>query len=183
MDEFWWYESTDAYRMLEALWELPHRDVRALEYKLHGYYLACCHAIWELLPDEDSRWGVETAERYLAGEIDAKELNRINYDVEGAAFNIDYNCEPEMIERWVEQVRSMPEQRLRAMLHPPGAKWNIEPRELLKRAAYFADYAMLYSKLTPSRCAPPKNYAPFLSAKLLREFVGNPFRSECCTRA
>ncbi len=181
MDELWWYETTDAYRMLEALWRQPHRDVRILKYNLHRYYLACCRAIWELIPDEDIRWGIEIGEQYLVGEIDAKELNRINYYVEGAAFNIDYNCDPEAIEQWVDQLRSMPKQHLRVLLHSHETNWDIEPRELLKRAAYFADFAMMYSELLTGG-VPPESYAPFLSAKLLRQFVGNPFRSECCTR-
>jgi hypothetical protein len=45
---------------------------------------------------------------------------------------------------------------------------------LLKRAAYFADFAMIYPSLTP-KGPPPKSYYPFLSAELLREFVGYSF--------
>src|SRR5262245_21057460 len=75
-------------------------DRDLLERRLHTYYLACCRRIWRLLPQEASRRGVELGEQYLAGQISAEELDRANYHVEGAAFNIDYNSEPENIERW-----------------------------------------------------------------------------------
>ncbi len=130
MDEMWCYETTDAYRMLEAIWSVPHSDVKALKHNLHLYYLACCRSIWTLLPQEDSRWGVETGERIASGEIDDEELRIIKYWVEGAAFNIDCDCEPEeSIAQIVEDVSRMPKQQLRSMLHPHDVDWNIEPRE------------------------------------------------------
>jgi len=35
------------------------------------------------------------------------------------------------------------------MLHPPDAADQIETRELLKRAAYFAHYAIVSAGITP----------------------------------
>lgn len=50
---------------------------------------------------------------------------------------------------------------------------EIEPRELLKRTAYFEDYAMIYPSLSPKR--PPRViYRPFLSATVLRQHIGYP---------
>jgi hypothetical protein len=62
---------------------------------------------------------------------------------------------------------------LRAMLHPPGTADEVEPRELLLRAAYFADYAMIYPSLRPHG-PPPGSYRPFLSAEVLRRHVRFP---------
>lgn len=201
MTEAEWLESNDAGAMLEFLWErqgIQRREIdrckidlrfggvvreseplqntiASLDRQLHRFYVASCRAIWRLLPQEDSRRGVELAEQYLAGKAAAEELNKFNWYVEGAAFNIDYNVDSEAVNRWVEEVRAIPEAELRSMLHPPEIALEIEPRELLKRAAYFVDFAMTYPSLTP-KGPPPKSDYPFLSAALLREFVGNPFR-------
>jgi hypothetical protein len=118
---------------------------------------------------------VEVAERYLEGEATDDELKEIDWDVEGAAFNIDYNCDRAAIEGWVEEGRAIPEAEHRAMLHPPGAAAEVDTRELLMRAAYFADFAVIYPHLEPKRGV-PDSYVPFLSAALLRDLFGNPFR-------
>ena len=146
-----------------------------LERQLHRYYLACCRAIWMLLPQEESRRGVEIGEQYLLGQITDEELNRLNWHVEGAAFTIDYNCKPEEIAIWVEKVRQLSPSELGALLHPTRTTWDINERELLTHAAYFADFAMIYPQLT-QREVPPKSYAPFLSADLLRNHIDDPFR-------
>ena len=62
---------------------------------------------------------------------------------------------------------------MRSMLHPSESADEIDPRELLKRAAYFADYAMIYPSLSPQG-PPPDSYRPFLSADVLRQYVGYP---------
>lgn len=99
MTEAEWLNSNDAYCMLKALWQIPQHDLSKLQRQLHRYYLACGRAIWRLLPQEDSRLGIEVGEQYLAGKVNDKELNRVNWYVEGAAFTIDYNTEPEAIKR------------------------------------------------------------------------------------
>jgi hypothetical protein len=48
---------------------------------------------------------------------------------------------------------------------------------LLKRAAYFVDYAMVYPSLSPMG-PPPASYRSFLSARVLREHVGSPAHPE-----
>lgn len=69
----------------------------------------------------------------------------------------------------------IPKVELCALLHPPETAFTIESLELLKRAAYFADYAMIYPSFI-TKGPPAKHHALFLSAELLREFVGKPFR-------
>ena len=140
---------------------------------LHRFYLASCRGVWRLLPQDGSRYSVELAERFLAGVATAQEVNEANYYAEGAAFCIDYDTAPQEIARWVEEVRAIPDAELRSMLHGAEAADEVEPRELLKRAAYFADYAMIYPSLSPQG-PPPETYRLFLSAAVLRQHVEYP---------
>ena len=194
MIETEWNSCADAGAMLAFLWQQQGASIYPVETRfggdmrspsashgrgadvdraLHRFYLASCRGIWALLPQEASRRGVEMAEQFLAGTVSAAALTEFNYHVEGAAFCIDYNTDPIGIDRWVAEVRALPAAELRRILHPPEVADEIETRELLKRAAYFADYAMLYSSLTP-KGPPPTNYRIFLSADVLREYVGYP---------
>ena len=173
MTEQEWLESADARRMLEALWELYRGEELVLIPKLHRYLLACCRRISRILPDEYSRRGVDVAERRFLGKGSREEFRRARWECEGAAFNIDYDCDPPQIQRWVEQTQAIPREELAALLFPPESADRIETRELLKRAAYFAHFACAYSWRRLVRV--PDSYSPFLSAKLLREFFGNPF--------
>jgi hypothetical protein len=163
--------------MLEALWEAAGGNEAALVPQLHRYFVACCRRIWRLLPQEDSRRGIEVAEQYLAGTVTGEELSEVNWYVEGAAFNIDYNCDPASIQRWVEEIEALPPEEMAAMLNPPGVVPGIDARDLLLRAAYFADYAMIYPRLTSKRDV-PSNYVLFLSVELLRKHFANPFPGE-----
>jgi hypothetical protein len=168
-----WLHSADAPAMLQALWEASGGDEATLVPMLHRCFVACCRRIWRLLPQEVSRHGIEVAERYLAGEATREHLKQVRWDVEGAAFNIDYDCEPTAIEQWVADVKAIPNDELAAMLNSPGVMPDIDARELLKRAAYFVDYATTYPHLTPKRRV-PESYVAFLSADLLREQFGSP---------
>lgn len=168
-----WITSTNVPAMLETLWEAANGDEAVLIPALHRYFLTCCRSIWRLLPQADSRLGVEVGEQYLAGEASDKELYRVNWYVEGAAFTIDYNTQPEAIDRWVSDVKVIPAGEMALMLNPVGLILEIQPRELLTRAAYFADYAMLYPHMTPKRRV-PESYVIFLSSELLRQqFAGS----------
>ena len=189
-----WDRSEDAHDMLIFLWKqrgftLRWPDVRFggnvqqsdaevaadndFSRSLHRFYLESCRSIWKLLPQEESRRGVELAERFLAGAATAEEVNEYNWHVEAAAFCIDYDSAPEDIARWVAEVRALPVADLRAIVYPPEAADEVEPRELLMQAAYFVDYAMIYPSLRPQG-PPPASYRVFLSAKLLRRHVGYP---------
>lgn len=193
MTEAEWHRSDDAGAMLDFLWQRrgvsPEgidlrfgSDVRGsgagddLTRSLHRFYLASCRRIWPLLPQVASRHGVELAEQFLAGEATAEWVSEYNWHTEGAAFRIDYAAAPgdaEAIAQWVADVRALPAGELRAMLHPPETADGVEPRELLLRAAYFADYAMVYPSLRPHG-TPPDSYRLFLSAEVLRRHVRYP---------
>lgn len=143
-----------------------------LERRLHSYYLACCRRIWPLLPQQESRQGVELAERYLNGSISAADLACANYYVEGAAFNIEYNSEPERILQWIREVEALPHDELCAMVPGIDPVASIDARRLLLQAAYFADYAMMYQQMR--RKEPWERYAMFFAPDLFREAFGDP---------
>ena len=192
MTEADWSRSDDAGTMLDVLWQqrgiapgwrgLPvSTDLREtdaaecddLDRALHRFYVASGRGIWPLLVQADSRRAIELAEQFLAGAATAAQLNEHEYDAEAAAFTVDYETAPEAIARWVAKVRALPPDRLRALLHPPATADRVETRELLKRAAYFAHYAMTYPSIRPPG-PPPASYRPFLSAVVLRRYVGYP---------
>lgn len=143
-----------------------------LDPRIHKYYLACCRKIWPLLLQEDSRKGVEMAEQFLEGKVTAQELKDYNWNTEGAAFSIAYNTEPENIEKWIQQINAIPRKRLESMLNLLGDDTVIDARYLLKRAAYFANYAMIYPSLR--KAPPPVKNAIFLCPDLLRDHLPYP---------
>jgi hypothetical protein len=142
------------------------------ERKLHAYYVACCRAIWPLLPQDGSRDGVAIAERYLRGDATDADLRRADRGTEGAAFTIDYNSDPDAIARWVGDVWAMPREQLRGLLQmqtvDPFA--DISARTLLKEAAYFADFAVCYPHLRYKDV--DESHEKFLSRALLNGVFG-----------
>jgi hypothetical protein len=65
-----WLTCTDPARMLE------HVEPGASERKLRLFASACCRRIWHLLPEADSRFAVEAAERYADGLAGHEELEQ-----------------------------------------------------------------------------------------------------------
>lgn len=81
-----WNLSKNAGSMIEYLWQKePLLSIKAkfrkyppaedwkdyldLEMPLYKFYLASCRNIWQLLPQEASRKGVELAEQFISGSI------------------------------------------------------------------------------------------------------------------
>jgi hypothetical protein len=176
MTEEQWLRSEDVPAMLRwfrANWRGTESDLNQL---IQRYCLACCRRIWPLLILEDSRRGVEIAERYNEGLATGEELSVAEWKAEGAAFYVEQNAEAEPVLRGAESVASMPPEVLRMMVRPKQSGEPLTPIETLTRAAYFADFAICYTRIRPKESI--DRYAMFLSAPLLREIVGNPFRSE-----
>jgi hypothetical protein len=120
---------------------------------------------------------VEVAERYLEGEATRDELHKVDYEVEGAAFHLDYDANTRQIRLWVKSARAISKTKLRTMLH----RVKFVSRRLLTKAAYFVDFAVVYPGLKVKDPGAEKNLPwfgcdPFLSASLFREMFGNPFR-------
>jgi hypothetical protein len=167
-----WETSNDALEMLKAV-RGKWRDQDALHRRLRRYYLACCQAIWPLLPQLASRRGVEVGERYLDGGATEQEVHDAEWDAEGAAFNIEFNCDPAAIAGWVRDVEALAPECLSSLLHIPEARaW--EPRKVLMAAAHFADYALHFPHGNMKR--PQPRHEPFLSPRLLRCVFPNPLR-------
>ncbi|NEO88689.1 MAG: hypothetical protein F6J87_31350 [Spirulina sp. SIO3F2] len=138
--------------------------------QLHHFYLACCRKIWKLLPAPGSQEGVEMAEQWLRGHVTNLELNACNWDVEGAAFSIDYQTSTEELEQWIANVELIPKLELRSVLNPPDLIDACSTYALLKRAAYFASFATMYPAMSP-KGIPPEEYHLFLSPELPRKRV------------
>ncbi len=197
MTEAEWLASDDPTAMLEALRTHWRGDEADLVRLTHRYLLACCRAIWRLLPMEASRVGIEVTERVIEGRATREEFDRARYEAEGAAFYLDY-CEPcrecedptetedwiqyfaekrDRIDPWVREVEAIPPEELCRLVRQAEHDAAVSPRQLLANAAYFAHSAMLYPGIRPREVV-IEWYRQFLSAALLREVVGNPFRPE-----
>jgi hypothetical protein len=69
MTEAEWLACEDPRPMLDAL------PGTASDRKLRLFVCACCHRIWQLLPDPPTRSAVETAERFSDGLASQRELH------------------------------------------------------------------------------------------------------------
>lgn len=185
MTELQWNECDNSILMLEFLFNiqsgrsdsarhqmgccLSFDSDEQFEMTLHRFYVASCRRIWRLLPDKETRKGVEIAEKFLDGYIPYTELNDCDYFVEGAAFGIDYKSSPDELKRWISGVDDFPKSDLFLLLSIPNAD-RPDSYELLKSAAYFAHYAIMYPAINP-KGVPPQSYHQFLSADLLRQHI------------
>jgi hypothetical protein len=178
-----WLECADARPMLEVVWQHFGGDESILVPRIHRYLIACGRRIWRLLPDDGSRLGIEVAERFVEGEASVTKLRKTRWYTEGSAFTIDYDTEPLLVQRWIDEINAIPRHELAALLHPPDIADKIDARQLLKQAAYFADFAAHFPFFLRT-CFfwrpehPASHYALFLSAELVREFFGNPFSAK-----
>lgn len=179
-----WQESTDVPRMLRWFCQQWTGDPADLARLLARYYLACCRRIWPLLPQPESRAAVEVGEQVLDGRVTPKHYLDAERAAEGAAINLQFGCEPESVARWCRVVANIPDHEMRALLHQPRSGGLLIPRGLLNDAASFADDALCTAHAArdgakvsvDDRHSIVNRYAIFLSAPLLREMVGNPFR-------
>jgi hypothetical protein len=181
MTESQWNTSDDAIAMLEFAFD--KRGIRSdtsyhrMGYRMNagtvetdsGFYISCCRRIWSLLPDHETRNGVQVAEKWLDGNASDSELNARDYYVEGAAFGIDYKTSPDELRQWIADVDTIPEAELYAILAPQVSD-RPDSYKLLKSAAYFAHYAIMYPAMNP-KGMPPNSYHQFLSADLLRQHL------------
>jgi hypothetical protein len=196
MSEEEWLRSDDVALMLRWFrqeWRGEEADLNRL---LQRYCLACCRKIWQLLPHEASRAGVEVAERFLEGLATRDEFGKAEWQAEGAALLIGFNSDPkevsslkaraavdnydinsdfDAIARWAEEIARIPPEELAAMIHSPRPEDDLSPLGLLVHAAHFVDTAMCYPGIRPKESI--EDYRLFLPTPLLREIVGNPFRA------
>jgi hypothetical protein len=168
-----WEASDDALEMLKAV-RGKWRDQAALQQALQRYYLACCRAVWPLLPHPRTRRGVEAAERYLDGLASAEDLDRADRDAQWAAHDVESGVYPDIDAARAQAAEALSSGRLR--LAPPVDDGSGAPRRHpLNEAAWFAAHAVGYrhDKYMKVR---ERWYARFHSARLLRCVFANPFR-------
>jgi hypothetical protein len=79
------------------------------------------------------------------------------------------------IEQLVRELEDIPDGEMRLMVRATRDDASVSTHQLLSYAAYFADGAMVYSRIE-HREKVVQNFKKFLSPDLLRELVGNPFR-------
>ena len=94
--------------MLKALRTSWHGEEADFVWLTHRYQLACCRAIWRLLPIEASRRGIEVAERWIEGRATREEFGLAEWQAEGAAFFLDpceYELEDEMPQAREDRLR------------------------------------------------------------------------------
>jgi hypothetical protein len=101
-----------------------------------------------------------------------------DYQAEGAAFGIDYHISDDL-KKWLAEAKAIPEAELREMINPPGAVSELSMFELLKKAAHFADDALMFGSCGPMtelrQYLPYPDYMLFCSPDVLREIFGSPF--------
>jgi hypothetical protein len=118
---------------------------------------------------------IRSRSRSREGRPPPESLGQAEWLAEAAAFTFDFDLDPESIARWSEEVSLIPPEELNAMIHAPNPEDDLSPRALLAHAAFFADTSMCYHGMRPKESI--ESYRLFLCAPLLREIVGNPFRS------
>ncbi len=175
MTEEQWLRSDDVGLMLRWFRQEWRGETADLDSLLHRYCLACCRRIWRLLPRDESRNGIEVAERLADGRATRDEYARAEWLAEGAALMFAHDHDPDAISRWCDEIAQIPREEFATMIHSPRVEDDLSPLGLLTHAAFFADIAMGYPSLLPKESI--ERYRLFLSAPLLREVVGNPFRS------
>lgn len=157
-----WAHSSSAPTMLTMLHQKQPRYLRTQVRQLHKFLIACCWKHQHLIPQDGLRKGLRGAERYIAGEIDNAELDRLDYYAEAEAFSIEYAKTPteiselkSLIDR-IEEVRAMPFDAARA---------------LLLDAAYFAEGSVIYPRFDSLPWVDRLFTSDFLCPNLLREFL------------
>ena len=134
--------------------------------QLHKFLIACCWKHQHLIPQDGLRNGLRGAEKWIAGEIDDAELNRLDYYAEADAFLFDFANTPEDIcalktlVDGIEEMRELPFDQARALLHD---------------AAYFAEGSMMYPLVSGLPWAESLFGSDFLCPDLLRKFLKPKF--------
>jgi hypothetical protein len=157
-----WASSNCAQRMLSGLHQSQPGFLRTQQHPIYRFLIACCWKHKHLIPQDGLRNGLVGAEKWIAGEIDDTELDRLNYYAEADAFSIDYAKSPDEISELkslissIEEVRRMP---------------FAQARDLLKRAAYFAEGSMIYPRFDSQPWVRSLFTSDFLCPDLLREHL------------
>lgn len=145
MTEAEWLACEDPVTML------AHLDRPSPDRKVRLYAVACCRNLWDMLPGQASRDGVEWAERFADGKVKRdEEYDRLNW-----ASEADY---------------------LRHTYRLIGdAEVSEEEKYKLFRAAFFAFFVMWYENCFPDY-SNFERHREHLSVRSVHDIFGNPFR-------
>jgi hypothetical protein len=157
-----WASSNCAQSMLSGLHQSQPGFLRTQLLPIYKFRIACCWKHKHLIPQDGLRNGLIGAEKWITGEIDNDELDRLNYYAEADAFFIDYAETPTEISELGTLINGIVELR--------GMPFE-EARSLLKNAAYFAEGSMTYPRFDSLPWVRNFLRSDFLCHDLLREFV------------
>ncbi|TQV88275.1 hypothetical protein [Aliikangiella coralliicola] len=183
-----WFQCKSAPLMIEYLWtQEPYVSTAkkfeiypntedwmaylSVEMPLYKFYLSSCRKIWPLLTQEESRKGIELAEKFVEGKIQWDRVSEYSWHVEGAAYCFEDPPELEKINTWVKDVERDSLDLVNELRNKDIGV--ISTQKLLKQAAYFADHAMIYPSIQPKGLL-NNEYNKFLCPKLLRKYVSYP---------
>ena len=170
------YHENEAIEILTKKYSSWIGSSREWMYFLWRYFLACAKAIWRLLPEEESRHGVEIAEKYMSGLVSEDEFWYDQFQCEEAAYQIEYDIDEVNISIWVKELEGVSQKELGELVHPSATIQKYKPKDLLTDAAHFANFAMtpnplIMSLSSPVGCKIPEQYLIFLSPSILREIL------------
>ena len=160
-----WQHSDDAASVLLELHDRQPEFFTENLSHIHRFLIACCWKNARLTPQNGLREGLTGAESWLKGGIDDDELYRLNWHAEGDVFRLDYAAEPDEIDEIKAMISGIP-----GLDEMPFD----EARELLTRAAHFAEVTIVFQSMRPKPRAwlsIISEYAEFLCADILRDHV------------
>jgi hypothetical protein len=198
MTKQFWDECNDIHFL--AGYIPSHASDRKFQY----YHIACCRRIACLLPNPVSIQGIDLLEEYVEGRVSDEKVDRMSWDVEGAAFRIDYyTTRSERFARYWDDWEDVTDvgTSISYNSRPDKDDWQVEEwiekadKELSdelrmeltnsskrldmstqKLLKKAAYFVDRCFRSTPCRDISHEGAPHFQSAHLLRDIFGNPFR-------
>ncbi len=117
--------------------------------------------------------GVEAGEKYCKGEVAWEEVRRADWHSEASAFLFDFNDETDPgVALYVAQVKQKRDKYERLLV--PSSSYDQQTvRELLRDAAYFANFALKYPDIRFGKNSRRnmENYGKFMPLELFEVMV------------
>lgn len=157
-----WATSKSAQDMLADLHREQPAFLATQISQLHKYFIACSWKHKHLIPQKHLRNGLRGAEDWIDGKIDDDELNRLNWFAEADCFAIDYAKSADEL----DEIRNL----ISEIEELAGLSFD-EARDMLLKAAYFADISMIYPKLRPVPWIKSLFTSQLLCPDLLRKYI------------
>ena len=166
MTEQEWQTSNSASEMLLGLYLRDAVYFKTLVPLLHRYFMACCWKVKHLIPQEDLRKGLLGSEKWANGEIEDKDLHKLDYYAEAVCFGFDYAKTPADFDEIQVLIDGIDELKNMSFDYA---------KELLSNAAWFAEGAIIYPTINGSPYDKSMCNSQFLCASLLKEYIKPDF--------